>query len=248
MAMPIPIQAESDAGDDLPWVVVQRRRDIGRARHIESAHDEERHDADDRRRSLGLHRHRADLALHLLALAQHAREIAHRFGKIAARLRLNADDDGEEIRLRDSARAAPVVRRLRPGSGPCDCDSTISRNSAVTGSEASAAMMRKQSPSGRPALTPRTMMSIALGNSATNLLMRRAQEAGQHEIRQPQRADHRHRPRCRQADASSGTPEHAERQAETGADDQKLPRDDGEAGLLMRWRLSGPCPLCSRAP
>jgi hypothetical protein len=49
----------------------------------------------------------------------------------------------------------------------------IRRNSVLTGSAASLAMMRKQSFKGRPALMPRTMMSIALGNSMPNFFSRR---------------------------------------------------------------------------
>src|SRR5262245_55598054 len=72
---------------------------VGRGQ-IHEAHDGRRQRADDAGRGLGLHRHRLDLLLHLLAIAQHAREIAERFGQIAARLLLNADHDAEEIALR----------------------------------------------------------------------------------------------------------------------------------------------------
>ena len=44
---------------------------------------------------------------------------------------------------------------------------------AVLGFRLSAATMRMQSPSGRPALTPRTMMSMALGNSLMKAFCRR---------------------------------------------------------------------------
>jgi hypothetical protein len=49
----------------------------------------------------------------------------------------------------------------------------MARNSDRTGSCASVAITRMQSPSGRPARTPRTITSIAFGNSSRNLLMRR---------------------------------------------------------------------------
>ncbi len=51
--------------------------------------------------------------------------------------------------------------------------STISWNSLRTGSWESLAMTFRQSISGRPALTPRTMTSTALGNSLENRLNRR---------------------------------------------------------------------------
>ena len=55
------------------------------------------HHPHDGGRRLGLHRQRLDLGLHLLAVADDAGEIAERFGEIATRLRLDLDDDGEEI-------------------------------------------------------------------------------------------------------------------------------------------------------
>ena len=68
----------------------------GRHQPDETA-DRERQRADDAGRSLGLRRHRLDLALHLFAVTKHARQVAERFGKIPAGLLLNGDDDGEEI-------------------------------------------------------------------------------------------------------------------------------------------------------
>src|SRR5574337_698577 len=57
---------------------------------------------------------------------------------------------------------------------PRDTDSTTLRNSDLTGSTLSLATMRIVSPSGRPALTPRTMTSIAFGKFSMKRLIRRA--------------------------------------------------------------------------
>ena len=56
---------------------------------------------------------------------------------------------------------------------PSACDSTTLRNSERAGSCASLAMILSVSPSGRPARTPRTMMSRAAGSASMNFLMRR---------------------------------------------------------------------------
>ena len=55
--------------------------------------------ADDTRGGLGLGRHRLDLLLHLLAVAQHAAQITQRFGEVATCLLLHRDDDDEEVDL-----------------------------------------------------------------------------------------------------------------------------------------------------
>ena len=60
-----------------------------------------------------------------------------------------------------------------PMPRPMVCASTTRRNSERSGSGDSVAMTRRQSPRGSPALTPRMMMSTALGNSAENLASRR---------------------------------------------------------------------------
>ena len=91
--------------------------------------------------------------------------------------------------------ASPIDR-------PIVCDSTIWRNSLRTGSSASVAMMRKQSPTGRPALTPRMMMSTEPGNASMNLATRRFAMKAQQPMRKPE-AGRRRRRRARRADRCS---------------------------------------------
>src|SRR5690348_3491235 len=50
--------------------------DVGGAGHVDEHPHHDRKRADDARGGLRLHRHGVDLALHLLAIAQHAREVA----------------------------------------------------------------------------------------------------------------------------------------------------------------------------
>ena len=54
----------------------EKRQDICRARQVDESGDDERQRADNRSGGLGFHRQRVDLGLHLLAIAQHARQIA----------------------------------------------------------------------------------------------------------------------------------------------------------------------------
>ena len=56
--------------------------------------------ADDAGGSLRFLRHRVDFRLHLLAVAQHPRQIAERLGEIAAGLLLDRHGDAEEIGFR----------------------------------------------------------------------------------------------------------------------------------------------------
>ena len=98
--------------------------------------------------------------------------LADRLGKVAARLALDRDHDREEIGFghRNALRhALDGFRQREPESGLHDLRGIRPR----TGSSHSSAAMRIVSPSGRPDLTPRTMMSIAVGKLAMNFAIRR---------------------------------------------------------------------------
>ena len=76
---------------------------------------------------------------------------------------------------RTSGSGMRVIMRSKPSDSgtPTRCCSTSSVNSPAIGCGASRAMMARHSISGRPDLTPRTMMSIELANSSMNLNCRR---------------------------------------------------------------------------
>src|SRR4051794_31164680 len=70
--------------------------DVVRARDVDEQHHAEWERRDDGGGSLGFHRHRLDLRLHFLAVAQHARQVCERLGEVAAGALLNRDHDAEE--------------------------------------------------------------------------------------------------------------------------------------------------------
>ena len=100
---PMIIQIAEPASITRPIGSVHKQLDVLRAGEIDERHHRDRQRADDRRRGLRLHRHGLDLGFHLLAVAQHARKIAERFGEIAAGALLDGDDDAEEVRFRRAA-------------------------------------------------------------------------------------------------------------------------------------------------
>src|SRR3954447_21403393 len=71
--------------------------DVIRAGEPDQGADADRQRADDRSGGFGFHRHGLDLGFHLLAVAQHARQVAERLGQVAAGLLLNRNDDAEEV-------------------------------------------------------------------------------------------------------------------------------------------------------
>ena len=92
------------------------------------------------------------------------REIAERFREIAAGLLLDGDDDREEAHLRHrhalKSRRAGLAQRPAERLGFDDgAELRLDRLGDFV------ATMRIQSLSGRPAFTPRTMTSMALGSS-----------------------------------------------------------------------------------
>src|ERR1700680_589587 len=99
--------------------------------------------------------------------------------------------------------------------------STIERNSFLTGSCASLAMIFRQSPSGRPAFTPRTITSNASGNMVRNRFSRRFLRKPGIRPRQPEAAHEPQHPRARQpATDEKRAADRAKRQR--GADDVEL--------------------------
>src|SRR5690606_27049559 len=72
------------AGDDQDEVarrMDEERHDVARARQVDEEGDDERQCADDDGGCLRFHRQRLDLRLHLLAVAQHLRQVAKRLGE-----------------------------------------------------------------------------------------------------------------------------------------------------------------------
>ena len=112
---PMPIQTAAPASSMLPIGLGEERDDVVGRYDVDEGHHHDRQGADDGGRGLGLHAHRLDLALHLLAVAQHGREVAERLRHRAAGLGLDADDDGEEVRLRHGHAVVHLLQSRRDG-------------------------------------------------------------------------------------------------------------------------------------
>ena len=138
-----------------------------------SAEDDERQRADDVGRRLRFRAHRADLELHLRALAKHVGQVRQGLGQVAAGLALDGQRDDEELELRQcrAGRRFPAARP--PSCGRSSSCRTTARNSSPTGPRISPATMPSVSVIGRPERRPRTISSIASGKFELNLLTRR---------------------------------------------------------------------------
>src|SRR5689334_9690206 len=74
-----------DAADqhELTGGMGPQQRDVVGGGKVDQDHHDRRQRTDDRGGGLGFHRHGLDLLGHLLAVAQHLREVAERFGEVA---------------------------------------------------------------------------------------------------------------------------------------------------------------------
>ena len=141
------------------------------------------------------------------------------------------DHDAEEVRLRQRH----ALEQLGAGLAQRDADRSASRRwpgiRSCTGSGASVAMMRRQSPSGRPALTPRTMTSTASGKLMQELvlapLLQKAEQPARH-AEAAGKGRRRLRPACRRR---RGRPATNSTTPIADADDDELPLRPAQAGL-----------------
>ena len=128
---------------------------------------------------------------------------------------------------------------------PSACVSTIMRNSLRTGSGDSLAMMRRQSLSGRPALTPRTMTSMALANSSRNFFTRRFLQEAEDPARQAEAggegrptSEHERAARRRRPAKTGRARGRADADAELFHPDSRLLSADSPARLLALPRAA----------
>ena len=106
----------------------------------------------------------------------------------------------------------------------------ISLNSLFTGSAASAATMRRQSLSGRPALMPRTTTSTALGNSMPNFFRRLALQRFRYQARQAEKSNEETDSSQNQA-AAGNQQDESQHHGGDRADDVIFLAVPGQAGL-----------------
>src|SRR5512139_1185858 len=117
-----------------------QERDVARGGEIDEYHHEDRQRSDDGGGRFRFLRHRLDLGFHLLAIAQHARQVVEGFREVAAGPLLDGDDDAKEVRLRhrkSSSRGRELYRRrtnrkgrrTAAGTAACWTDPAGSRKS-----------------------------------------------------------------------------------------------------------------------
>ena len=143
--MPVAHQAGRDQQQQVAEIGREQRHDVGRRRQVDEQHHDDRQRADDHRRRLGFRRQRLDLLAQQFARTQHVRQVAERFGEVAARLLLDVQHDVEEVHFLRSACAGTSCAAPDRAARPSRSHRHTTWNSAASGCGLSRAIIRRHS-------------------------------------------------------------------------------------------------------